>query len=204
MGQSHKELRSGVPKSSEYLFGDDLNQRIHAITKISKTIKTNTSPNANIDSSKCNKRTFPKANYNSNYQLNTLQKNTNPSRATSTAPLESKTKEGHTTTATTNAVIIFSAEQVSKFKVVNIRKCYPEWERITSDSKILEIVRNGLSINFEYIPHKYSPHQHKRAHDEASVTDNEIKRILLKRVIIPTTIEKQDSFSKTRLNPLQG
>lgn len=131
-----------------------------------------------------------------------LQKNINPFRANSTAPLESITKERHTTT--TNAIILFSGERVSQFKAVNIRNCYPEWERITSDSKILELVRNGLSINFEYIPHKYSPHQYKRAHEEASVIDNEIKRILLKRVITPTTLEKQDSFLKTRLNPSQG
>ena len=133
-----------------------------------------------------------------------LQENINPFRANSSAHLESITKERHTTTTTTNAIILFSGEQVSKFKPVNIRNCYPEWERITSDSNILEIVRNGLSINFEYIPHKHSPHQYKRAHEEASVIDNEIKRIFLKRAIIPTTLEKQDSFSKTRANPLLG
>lgn len=71
---------------------------------------------------------------------------------------------------------------------------YYEWERITADSKILGIVRNGLSINFEYNPHKCSPNQYRRALEETSVIDKKIKK-LLKNAIIPTTAEKPDFFS---------
>ena len=95
----------------------------------------------------------------------------------------------------TNRNIHFLEEQVSKFKSDNIRNCYQEWERIRSDSKVLETVRNGLSIHFEYIPHKFSPHRYPRALEKASVICNEIKKLLLKRVIIPTTIGKKDFFS---------
>ena len=83
-----------------------------------------------------------------------------------------------------------------------MRNCYNEWKRIISVSKTLEIVRNGLSINFEYIPHKDSPHRYARALEEASVINNEIKKLLLKGVIIPTSIiEKQDFFSNIFLRP---
>ena len=82
-----------------------------------------------------------------------LQKTTNPFQANSFAPSENGTKEGiqpnTTLKVNTNPNIHFLEEQVSKFKAGNIRNCYHEWERITSDFKILEIVRNGLSINFE-------------------------------------------------------
>ena len=77
--------------------------------------------------------------------------------------------------------------------------CYYEWERITADSKTLEIVRNGLSINFEYNPHKCSPNQYPRAFEETSAIDKKIKK--LKNVMNPTTVEKPDFFSNifTRL-----
>ena len=107
-----------------------------------------------------------------------LQKTTNSFQANSLALLESRTKEGIQLNTklkvNTDPNIHFLEEQVSKFKAGNIRNCYHEWERITSDSKILEIVRNGLSINFEYIPHKCSPHRYPRAFEEASVINNEI------------------------------
>ena len=45
----YKELGSGVPKSLEYLFGDDFNQKFQAITKTSKTMIINLSSNANTD-----------------------------------------------------------------------------------------------------------------------------------------------------------
>ena len=72
--RDYKQLRSGIPRSSEYLFGDDLNQRVHAITKTPKTIKTNLSSNANTNS-RYIKRPFPKVNYNPNYQSSTFTKN---------------------------------------------------------------------------------------------------------------------------------
>ena len=72
-----------------------------------------------------------------------------------------------------------------------------EWERIKSHSNILQIVRNALSINLESIPHKCSHCWYLKALEEASVTDNEIKKLPLKIVIIPTKIEKQDLFSNT-------
>ena len=37
----------------------------------------------------------------------------------------------------TNSNILFLEERLSKFKVGNIRNCYHEWERCTSDAKIL-------------------------------------------------------------------
>lgn len=45
----YKELGSGVPKSLEYLFGDDFNQKFQAITKTSKNMIINLSSNANTD-----------------------------------------------------------------------------------------------------------------------------------------------------------
>ena len=57
----YKQVTSGVPKSSEYLFGDDLNQRVQAITTTSESIKPNLSSNADTDS-KYNKRPCPKVN----------------------------------------------------------------------------------------------------------------------------------------------
>ena len=65
----------------------------------------------------------------------------------------------------------------------------------------MEIERNGLSINFEYIPHKCSPHRYPRTLEEASAINNEVKKLLLKGVIIPTSIEKQNFFSNIFVRP---
>ena len=52
----YKELGSGVPKSLEYLFGDDFNQKFQAITKTSKTMIINLSSNANTDKTRNKKQ----------------------------------------------------------------------------------------------------------------------------------------------------
>ena len=52
----YRELGSGVPKSLEYLFGDDFNQKFQTITKTSKTIIINLSSNANTDKTRNKKQ----------------------------------------------------------------------------------------------------------------------------------------------------
>ena len=91
--RDYKQLRSGVPKSSEYLFGDDLNQRVQAITKTSKTIKINLSSNANTDS-RYNKRPFPKVNYTLNYQSSTFTKNHKPFPSEQFGPFGKRNQRG--------------------------------------------------------------------------------------------------------------
>ena len=59
--RDYKQIRSRVPKSSEYLFGDDLNQRVPVITKTFETIETNLPSNSNTDS-RYNKKLFSKVN----------------------------------------------------------------------------------------------------------------------------------------------
>ena len=101
----------------------------------------------------------------------------------------------------TNPNILFLEDQVSKFIAGNIRNCYHKWEKITYDSKILDIMINGLSVNVEYIPHKCCPRRYPRGLEKASVINNEYKKLLLKGVIIPTSIEKQDFFSNILVRP---
>ena len=67
-----KQLRRGVLENSKYLFSDDFNQIVQAITKTSKTLKSNFSTKINTDKRMDNKGTFYKANYTNS------QSNTNP------------------------------------------------------------------------------------------------------------------------------
>ena len=67
--------------------------------------------------------------------------------------------------------------------------------------KFWEIGRNGLSINFEYILHKCSPHRYPRPLEEASVINNEIKKTSLERSYHPNNRETgffSNIFCKTK------
>ena len=48
------------------------------------------------------------------------------------------------------------------------------------DPKFQEIVGNDLSINFENVPHTFSPHHYPGALKLVSVFNNKIKELLLK------------------------
>ena len=85
---------------------------------------------------------------------------------------------------------------VDNYKAGNISQYLYNWSKIATDSIILDIVRNGLKMDFIHKP----PTQTKDNYDpvsilEQSIIDEEIAQLLQKKVIVETTQEPDDFIS---------
>lgn len=70
------------------------------------------------------------------------------------------------------------------FKAGNIAKYYSLWESLTHDNFILNIVREGLKIDFFDMPKRHNPHQSHMSLSECNAVDKEIQMLLSKHVIV--------------------
>ena len=75
------------------------------------------------------------------------------------------------------------------------------WRKLTSDKYILDIVENGLILNFTTDAPSKVAFEYKRSQNETHVIDEEVYKLLSKRVISATNVNAGDYFSSlfTRL-----
>ena len=70
------------------------------------------------------------------------------------------------------------------------------WSKITTDSVILDIVQNGLKIDFiDNSPTQTEVYSHPVSILEQSIIDKEIAKLLQKKVVVETTQEPDDFIS---------
>ena len=76
-------------------------------------------------------------------------------------------------------------DKVKNFNAGNIQNYYRNWIEFTSDNRILDIVKNGLKLNFiEKLPSR-NPFEHPRSEKECQVISNEIHNLIIKKVVEP-------------------
>ena len=85
--------------------------------------------------------------------------------------------------------------QVINFQAGNISSKYRYWRRLTSDSHILNIVRDGLKLEFSSDPPEREPFEYPRGKAEYDTIDNEISQLLKKGVIEYCDGEDGEYFS---------
>ena len=61
------------------------------------------------------------------------------------------------------------------YRAGNIKNCYEQWSSITSDTNILNIIHEGLELDFLTIPPSKGPYQYGRNKEESVIIDEEIK-----------------------------
>ena len=88
--------------------------------------------------------------------------------------------------------LIFLADN---YKAGNIASALPQWETLTSDKNILSIVKYGLPIQFESLPHPQTPYKYSLNAQDTAMVDREITSLLTKGAIIPTDVQPTDYFS---------
>ena len=87
------------------------------------------------------------------------------------------------------------------FSAANIKHCLNEWQNITSDKVILDLVK-GYKIEFEEIPHQTTvPRECKFNLTELEYVRNEIQILLAKKVIQISTFEPGQFISSIFLRP---
>ena len=75
-------------------------------------------------------------------------------------------------------------QDIQSFQAGNITKHYALWRNLTNDNFILNIVQDGLKIDFYDKPQEHRAHASHFGHSECTAIDNEIQALLLKHVII--------------------
>ena len=76
------------------------------------------------------------------------------------------------------------------------------WKCITSDPVIIDIVKNGLKIDFNiYPPPTCVPCQYPFNETETKIIDHLMEKLLTKKVVIPADIQKDDFFSPIFTRP---
>ena len=84
---------------------------------------------------------------------------------------------------------------MDNYKAGNIRYHIEKWRDITSDKYILDIVQNGLMLNFGAEPPEKGPFEYKRSKNETDIIDKEVEKLLRKEVISACEVEDGDYFS---------
>ena len=101
---------------------------------------------------------------------------------------------------------------MKKFVAGNLKNFYLNWKSITNDETILDIIKNGLKIDFKERPINIFVPGIRHSTKEKEIINSEVQKLLDKGVIVQCdsepndfvstvfTGEKKDGFSRTILN----
>jgi hypothetical protein len=81
------------------------------------------------------------------------------------------------------------------YRAGGIKHCLRAWEKLTSDRYILDIVQNGLKLNFSSNSPTKNPFEYPRSNAETAIIDQEIEKLLEKQVVTISNIGDGDYFS---------
>ena len=74
--------------------------------------------------------------------------------------------------------------KADKFQGGNLRNNFLAWTNIRSDTFILNIVQKGLKLSFAGYILTNVPFEYKQSQPEQSIIDEEVRKIIRKKVII--------------------
>ena len=83
-------------------------------------------------------------------------------------------------------------QDVQKFQGGNLRYFSKNWYKYTKDTYILDIVTNGLKLELNELPCQYSRSNDPLSAKENEVISTEIKKLLIKKVIVHSTTEHNE------------
>ena len=86
---------------------------------------------------------------------------------------------------------------VEKFKGGNITNCFEKWANITQDQYVLNIVKFGLTMEFDEVPVCQFVPPLNFSPVETEIIDAEISKLLSKGLIVNTTREPNNYVSRT-------
>ena len=76
-----------------------------------------------------------------------------------------------------------------------MRNHFLTWTNITSDTFILNVVQQGLKLSFTGDILTYVSFEYKRSQLEQSSIDEEVRRLIRKKVIVTKNVQEGDFFS---------
>ena len=166
-----KQLTKNVPAESELLFGDDLNKRISQINNTNSALaKPAFRPNQN--SGRYNKNQAP---YNTTSNNHQQSKNGYPPEELC---YREKGKQAEQLQELQELNLVSCGDKnIKNFIAGNLKYNFSVWQKITSDRVILDIIKNGLKINFKGRPGITSAPKIPHSEQEIKIINKEIKKI---------------------------
>ena len=166
-----KQLTKNVPAESELFFGDDLIKRISQINNTnSASAKAAFRPTQN--SGRYNKNQAP---YNTTSNNHQQSKNGYPPEELC---YREKGKQAEQLQELQELNLVSSGDKnIKNFLGGNLKYNFTIWLKITSDKVILDIIKNGLKINFKVRPGITSAPKIPHSEQEIKIINKEIKKI---------------------------
>ena len=81
---------------------------------------------------------------------------------------------------------------VENFEGGKLKQYYEHWKNYTSDTFILDIIKNGLKSDFHEISFQHCCNNFSLSEEEMSIFNSEIQKIKSKRVIVNTNKRTRD------------
>ena len=75
---------------------------------------------------------------------------------------------------------------VENFEGGKLKYYYEHWKKYTSDTFILDIIKNGLKLDFNEIPFQHCCNNFPLSKEEMSIINSEIQKLKSKKVIVNT------------------
>ena len=92
-------------------------------------------------------------------------------------------------------------QEVHSFQSGNISNFLSHWEDLTCDTYILDIVKNGLPLDFLQFPEQTFYNACNLTQEENLILDKEIIKLLEKRIVVETFHEKDEFISNLFTRP---
>ena len=173
-----KQLTKNVSVESELLFGDDLNKRISQINNTNSAL-AKPAFRTNQNSGRYNKNQAPYNTTSNNHRQS--KSGYPPGRAL----LQGEGETSRVTIGTTGTKLSKCGDKNVKNVIAgNLKYNFTVWQKIASDRVILDIIKNGLKINFKGRPGITSAPKIPHSEQEIKIINTKIKKLLARGVII--------------------
>ena len=83
---------------------------------------------------------------------------------------------------------------VENFEGGKLKYYYEHWKKYTSDTFILDIITNGLKLDFNEIPFQHCCNNFPLSREEMSIMNSEIQKLKSKKFIVNTDKEQGITF----------
>ena len=84
---------------------------------------------------------------------------------------------------------------VEDFKGGKLKYYYEHWKKYTSDTFMLDIIKNELKLNFNEIPFQHCHNNFPLSEEEMSIINSEIQKLKSRKVVVNTYKRTGDYIS---------
>jgi len=202
LSYDQRSIGKDVPANDKLLFGDNLNKRLAEAAGVSKLKPRKFSQSYSQGYSQPSSSTYTKRFQKNNYSKNEYRPQKS-SRGRRGGFQRSTVKVSSDTFLNFSKIELnILKDEVANYRGGDIKKCIEEWYPITKDKFILDIVKQGLKLEFENdIPKQNSYPHTKYSHEENEILKLEVQKLIKKGIVQRCEREDGDFISTLFTRP---